>query len=133
MTKSQQGAFSCKSNGIFHSMFRRIIGNPWYFFTHAFWSLSSVTVTIITTLVLRIELDHRVDSHDGHTSLDSTLQLLDLAHGRLQDTHLQAVDNTTLGEVQTVVLVVLLLGKRFLVFGGGLYGGCGVCIAAATF
>lgn len=101
--------------------------------THAFWLLSSVTVTIITTLVLGVELDHRVDSHNGHTGLDSTLQLLDLAHGGLQNTHLQAVDNATLGEVQTVVLVVLLLGKRFLVFGGGLYGSCGVCVAAATF
>lgn len=102
-------------------------------FTHAFWLLSLVTVTIITTLVLRVELDHGVDSHDGHTGLNSTLQLLDLAHGRFQNTHLQAIDNTALGKVQTVVLVVLLLGKRLLVFGGGLYGSCGVCIAAATF
>jgi hypothetical protein len=102
-------------------------------FTHAFWLLSSVTVTIITTLVLRVELDHRVDSHDGHTGLDSTLQLLDLAHGRFQNTHLQAVDNATLAEVQTVVFVVLLLGKRLLIFGGGLCGSCGVCITAATF
>jgi len=73
--------------------------------------LRLMTVTIITTLVLRVELDHRVDSHDSHTGLDGTLQLLDLAHGRLQYTHLQAVDDTTLGEIETVVLVVLLLGE----------------------
>lgn len=95
--------------------------------------LPLVTVTVIAALLLRIKLDHRVNSHDSHTSLDSTLQLLDLAHGRLQNTHLQAVDNTTLGQVQTVVLVVLLFGERLLVLGGGLYGGCGVSIAAATF
>lgn len=102
-------------------------------FTHAFWLLPLVTVTIITTLVLRVEFDHRINSHNGHAGLDSALQLLDLAHGWLQNTHLQAVDDATLGEVQTVVLVVLLLGERLLVFGGGLYCSCGVCIAAATF
>ena len=92
-----------------------------------------MTVTIIAALLLRIKLDHRVDSHNGYTSLDSTLQLLDLAHGRLQDTHLQAVDNTTLGQIQTVVLVVLLLGERLLILGGRLYGGCGMSISAAAF
>jgi hypothetical protein len=92
-----------------------------------------MTMTIITALLLRVKLDHGVNSHDSHTSLNSTLQLLDLAHGRLQNTHLQTVDNTTLGQIQTVVLVVLLLGKRLFVFGGGLYGSCGVGVAAAAF
>ena len=92
-----------------------------------------MTMTIITTLVLRVELDHRVDSHDSHTGLDGTLQLLDLAHGRLQNTHLQAVDNTALGKIQTVVLVVLLLGERLLVLSCRLHSGCGVSIAAAAF
>jgi hypothetical protein len=93
----------------------------------------SMTMTVIAALLLRIKLDHRVDSHDSHTGLDGTLQLLDLAHGRLQNTHLQAVDHTALGQIQTVVLVVLLLGERLLVLSGGLYGGCGMSIATAAF
>lgn len=98
-----------------------------------FLSLPLVTMTVITTLLLGVELDDGIDSHDSHTSLDSTLQLLDLAHGRLQDTHLQTVDDTALGQIQTVVLVVLLFGERLFVFGGGLYGSCGVGVAAASF
>lgn len=64
---------------------------------HAFsFNPPLVTVTIITTLVLRVKLDHGVDSHNGHAGLDGTLQLLDLAHGGLQDAHLQAVDDASL-------------------------------------
>jgi len=92
-----------------------------------------MTVTVIAALLLRVELDHRIDSHDSHTRLNSTLQLLDLAHGGLQNTHLQAVDNTTLGQIQTVVLVVLLLGERLLILSGRLYGGCSMSITAAAF
>jgi hypothetical protein len=112
----------------------KTIRNPWYFYSMLFVTFPPLmTMTVITTLLLRIKLDHGIDSHDSHTSLDSTLQLLDLAHGRLQNTHLQAVDNTALGKIQTVVLVVLLLGERLFVFGGGLDGGCGVGVAAAAF
>ena len=110
------------------------IGESMVFLQTCFFvPLSLVTMTIITALLLRIKLDHCVDSHDGHTGLDSTLQLLDLAHCRLQNTHLQTVDNTALGKVQTVVLVVLLLGERFFVLGGRLYSGCSVGVAATTF
>jgi hypothetical protein len=69
------------------------------FLQHAFCYSCLMTMTIITALLLRIKLNHGVNPHDSHTSLDSTLQLLDLAHGRLQDTHFQTVDNTALGKI----------------------------------
>lgn len=66
---------------------------------------------VSAALVLRVKLNHRVDSHNGNTGLNSTLELLDLAHRRLQYAHLQAVDDAAFAEIQSVVLVVLLLGQ----------------------
>ena len=77
----------------------------------------------VTTSLLRIELDERVDSHDRHTRLDGTLQLLYLAHARLQHTCFQTVVHPALGEVETVVLVAFGSCHLFCVgVGGGRLG-----------
>lgn len=70
-----------------------------------------MAMPVITALLLRVKLDQRVDTHDRHTRLDGGLQLLDLTHAGLKDTGLQAVVHLAVCEVQTVVLVVLRLGK----------------------
>lgn len=74
----------------------------------------------IVTLLLRIQLDHGVDSHYGDASLDGRLELLDLAHARFEDTCFHAVLHPTLAEVETVVLVALGLGQSL---GVGVDGG----------
>ena len=61
-----------------------------------------------------VQLDHRVDTHNGDTGLHGTLELFDLAHARLQDTSLKAVVNPALRQVETVVAVGLLFGDGFL-------------------
>ena len=81
-----------------------------------------VTMPVITTLLLRIKLDQCVDTHDRHTGLNGGLQLLDLAHAGLENTSLQAVMHLAVCEVQTVVLVVLRLGKLFRVLRRGVCG-----------
>lgn len=79
--------------------------------------LDLVTVSIIL-LPLRVQLDHGIDTHNGNASLDGTLQLLDLTHARLEDTGLEGVVNTTLGQVETIVAVGLLLGDSLLLLVG---------------
>ena len=76
-----------------------------------------MTVTVIR-LLLGIQLDDSVNAHDGYASLDGTLELLDLAHAWLQNTRLQGVVNPTLGQIQTVVAVSLLLGDGLLLLVG---------------
>ena len=76
-----------------------------------------MTMSIIL-LLLRIQLNHGINSHNRNASLDSTLQLLDLAHARLQDAGLDAVDHLTLRQVEAVVLVRLLLGNGLFVIVG---------------
>jgi hypothetical protein len=78
-----------------------------------------MTMPVITALLLRIKLDQCVDTHDGYARLDGGLQLLDLAHAGLKDTGLQTVMYLAVCEVQTVVLVVLRLGKLFRVLRRG--------------
>lgn len=68
----------------------------------------------IILLRLWVQLDHRVNTHDSDTSLDGTLELLDLAHARLENTSLKAVVDPALGQVKTVVAVGLLLGDGLL-------------------
>lgn len=72
-----------------------------------------VAVAIIL-LLLGVQLDDRVNTHDGNASLDSTLQLLNLAHTGLQNTGLQSVVNASLRQIQSVVAVRLLLGNSLL-------------------
>ena len=74
----------------------------------------------IITLLLRVQLDHGVDSHDGNARLDRRLELLDLAHARFEDTCFHAVLHAALAEVETVVLVALGLGQSL---GIGVDGG----------
>lgn len=80
-----------------------------------------VPVSIIT-LLLRIQLDHRVDSHDGNARLNRRLQLFDLAHARLEDPCFHAILHPALAEVKAVVLVALGLGQSL---GVGVDGGLG--------
>ena len=77
---------------------------------------------IATALLLGVELDQRVNTHNGNACLDGGLQLLDLAHAGLEDTSLQAVVNLAVCEVETVILVVLRLGKLFRVLRGRICG-----------
>ena len=72
----------------------------------------------IILLLLRVQLDHRVNTHDSNASLDSTLQLLDLAHAGLQNTGLQSVVDASLRQIQSVVAVSLLLGNGLLLLIG---------------
>ena len=82
-----------------------------------------VTMPIVAaTLLLRVQLNQRIDTHDGHARLDGRLQLLDLAHAGLEDTGLQAVVHLSICQVQTVVLVVLRLGELLGVLRGGVCG-----------
>ena len=77
---------------------------------------------VAATLLLRVQLNQRIDTHDGHARLDGRLQLLDLAHAGLEDTGLQAVVHLAICQVQTVVLVVLRLGELLGVLRGGVCG-----------
>lgn len=80
-------------------------------------SIQLVTMTIIL-LLFWVQLDHRVNTHDGNASLNSTLELLDLAHAGLQNTSLESIVNPSLHQIQTIVAVGLLLGKGlFLLIG----------------
>lgn len=74
-----------------------------------------VAVSVVLAPLLGIKLDQSVDSHNRHASLDSTLELLDLAHARLEHTRLDAVVHAALGEVEAVVAVALGLGDGFRV------------------
>lgn len=82
-------------------------------------------VSIITALALPlwIQLDQRIDPHDRHTCLDRTLQLLDLAHARLEHARLHAILDTSFAQIETVVAVALCLSKRF---GVGVDGALGL-------
>ncbi len=52
----------------------------------------SVTVPVIfPTPLLRVQLDERIDAHDGDASLDGALQLAHLAHAGLQHAGLDLV------------------------------------------
>jgi hypothetical protein len=72
----------------------------------------------IISLLFRIQFDHGINTHDGNASLNSTLELLELTHARLQYTGLEAVMDTALGQVETVVAVFLLLGDGLFLFVG---------------
>jgi len=74
---------------------------------------SSVAVAVIRRL-LGVQLDDRINTHDGNAGLDSTLELLDLAHAGLQHTGLESVVNTSLHQIQSIVAVGLLLGDGLL-------------------
>lgn len=74
-----------------------------------------VSMPVVTALLLWIKLNQCIDTHNRHTRLDGRLELLDLAHAGLQNTGLQAVMYLAICEIQTVVLVVLRLGKLFRV------------------
>ena len=68
----------------------------------------------IILLRLWVQLNHRINTHDSNASFDSTLELLDLAHARFEHTSLEAVVDPPLHQVETVVLVGLLLGNGLL-------------------
>lgn len=76
-----------------------------------------MTVSIILPL-LRVQLDDRIDTHDGDAGLDGTLELLDLAHAGLQHACLEGVVDAALREIKAVVAVRLLLGDGLLFFVG---------------
>jgi hypothetical protein len=78
-----------------------------------------VAVSIILAPLLRIKLNQSIDPHNRHASLDSTLELLDLAHAWLKHTGLDAVVHAALGQVEAVVAVALGFGNRFGVGVGG--------------
>lgn len=79
---------------------------------------SALVAVAIILLPLGVQLDDRVNAHDGYAGLDGTLQLLDLAHAGLEDTGLQAVVNASLHQVQAVVAVRLLLGNGLFLLVG---------------
>lgn len=81
----------------------------------------------IVTLLLRIQLDHGVDSHDRDARLDRRLELLDLAHAGFEDTGFHAVLHPALAEIETVVLVALSLGQSL-----GIGVDCGLSWAARS-
>jgi hypothetical protein len=88
-------------------------------------SPASILVTmsiIITAPLLRVQLDQRVNTHNGNTCLNSRLKLFDLAHAGLEHTRLKAVVYLTVREIQTVVLVVLRFGELLGVLGRGVGG-----------
>lgn len=66
---------------------------------------------VTAALLLRIQLDEGIDSHNGNTRLHRRLQLLDLAHAGFQYTGLERVVYFAVSKIQAVVLVVLGLGK----------------------
>lgn len=70
----------------------------------------------VSIILLRfwVQLDHRVDTHNGDTGLHGTLELLDLTHARFQDTSLKAVVNPALHQVEAIVAVCLLFGDGLL-------------------
>jgi hypothetical protein len=78
-----------------------------------------VTIILATAALLRIQLDQGINTHNGHTCLYRGLQLLHLAHTRLEDTSLEAVVHFAVGQVQAVVLVVLRLRQLLGVLRGG--------------
>lgn len=69
-----------------------------------------MTVSIIL-LRLGVQLDHGVNTHNGNAGFNGTLELLDLAHARFQNTGLKAVVDPTLHQIETIVTVSLLLGN----------------------
>lgn len=78
-----------------------------------------MSVILPSTPILRVQLDHRIDTHNRDTGLNRALQLLDLAHAGLKHAGLDAVAHPTRAQVESVVLVVLLLSKRLFVLGAG--------------
>ena len=76
--------------------------------------LSLVVSMSVILLRLWVQLNNRINTHDGNASLDSTLKLFDLAHARFEHTSLKAVVDPSLHQVETVVLVGLLLGDGLL-------------------
>lgn len=80
-------------------------------------------IILPTTPLLRIQLNQRINPHNGDTRLDRALQLLHLAHARLQDTGLETIMDFTVGQVEAVVLVPFAAGEAFCVVGGGGVGG----------
>lgn len=85
-----------------------------------------MTVTVVFTPLFRVQLDERVDSHNGDTGLDGALQLLDLAHAGLEGAGLDAVVDPALCQVEAVVFVVPLLCDLLLLLGGQGLRGWGV-------
>lgn len=86
-----------------------------FFFGIGVVKMSSGLVAVAVILrLLGVQLDDRVNAHDGYASLHSTLKLLDLAHAGLQHTGLQSVMNPSLCQIQTVVAVSLLLSDGLL-------------------
>jgi hypothetical protein len=82
-----------------------------------------VTMPIVLTApLLRVQLDQRVNTHNGDTGLNRRLELLNLAHAGLEHTGLEAVVYLAVREVQAVVLVVLRLGELLGVLGSGIGG-----------
>lgn len=79
-----------------------------------------MTVPIIL-LPFGVQLDHGIDTHDGYAGLDSTFELLDLTHAGFQDTCLDAIVDSSLGQIQSIVLVVLLLGDSLIVLVRGAF------------
>ena len=77
---------------------------------------------ITAALLLGVEFDQCVDTHDRHACLDCGFQLLDLAHAGFKHTSLQAIMYLAVCELQTIVLVVLRLGELFSVLRGGICG-----------
>lgn len=74
----------------------------------------------LSTPLLRIQLNQRINPHNSHTSLHSTLQLLNLTHTGLEHTSLQTVVHSALDEIEAVVPVALGFGHLFRV---GVRGG----------
>lgn len=78
-----------------------------------------MSVAVVAALLLRVKLDQRIDPHDRNACLHSTLELLHLAHARLEHAGFDAVVHAALGQVETVVAVALGLGDGFGVGVGG--------------
>lgn len=77
-----------------------------------------MTVAITLRLLLGVQLDHGINAHNGYTSFNSTLELLNLAHAGFQNTGLEAVVDSSLHQIETIALVCLLLGDSLLVLVG---------------
>lgn len=54
---------------------------------------------ILTTPLFRIKFNKRINTHNSHTSLNSTLELLNLTHAGLQHSHLERINNPSFAEI----------------------------------
>jgi hypothetical protein len=73
-----------------------------------------MAMTVVFSLPLGIQFDHRVNAHDGDARLHGALQLLDLAHARFQDTIFDRINYSSLCQIESIIPICPLLGNSLL-------------------